>query len=89
MGHGDSLPEESTPPAERQAFREALDQVCARGMVLLTTDGRTTVPLHEVERQAIEAAVARFGGDKSKAARALQVGRSTLYRKLRTAPWSG
>lgn len=53
----------------------------------LTTDAGTTVPLHEIERQALEAAVVRFAGDKSKAARALQIGRSTLYRTLTRAPW--
>ncbi len=72
---------------------------CARATVTdmptvrLTTDAGTTVLLHEIERQAIEAALARFGGNnaraKSKAARALGIGRSTLYRKLRTAAWHG
>jgi DNA-binding NtrC family response regulator len=38
--------------------------------------------LEELERQAIERAIAHFGGNLSDAARQLGIGRSTLYRKL-------
>ncbi len=43
-----------------------------------------TVPssMEEIERQAIEATLDYTKGDKSHAARALGIGRKTLYRKL-------
>ncbi len=39
-------------------------------------------PLAEIERRAIEATLAYTGNDKTRAARALGIGRKTLYRKL-------
>jgi DNA-binding NtrC family response regulator len=38
--------------------------------------------MDEIERQAIEATLDYTGGDKTHAARALGIGRKTLYRKL-------
>jgi DNA-binding NtrC family response regulator len=38
--------------------------------------------MEEIERQAIEATLDYTEGDKSHAARALGIGRKTLYRKL-------
>jgi DNA-binding NtrC family response regulator len=46
----------------------------ASGMVL---------PLQEVERMAIEQALAYTRGDRSMAAHLLGIGRTTLYRKLK------
>jgi DNA-binding NtrC family response regulator len=40
-------------------------------------------PLDELERQAIEDALAQANGDKLEAARLLSIGKTTLYRKLR------
>jgi DNA-binding NtrC family response regulator len=39
-------------------------------------------PIDEIERRAIEATLDYTGGDKTRAARALGIGRKTLYRKL-------
>src|SRR5215212_7101085 len=49
-----------------------------------TTTFEITVPssMEEIERQAIEATLDYTEGDKSHAARALGIGRKTLYRKL-------
>ena len=49
-----------------------------------TTTFEVTVPssMEEIERQAIEATLDYTKGDKSHAARALGIGRKTLYRKL-------
>ena len=49
-----------------------------------TTRFEVTVPssMEEIERQAIEATLDYTAGDKSHAARALGIGRKTLYRKL-------
>lgn len=50
-------------------------------------DGRSLdveiVPLAEMERQAIVAALLQVKGDKPEAARRLGIGKSTLYRKLK------
>ncbi|MBA3847060.1 MAG: hypothetical protein H0X45_10485, partial [Planctomycetes bacterium] len=40
------------------------------------------LPVDEVERRLILATLAQVGGNKSKAARQLQIGLKTLYRKL-------
>ena len=41
------------------------------------------VPLHELERQAIEHALQQTQGDRTEAALLLGIGRTTLYRKLK------
>jgi DNA-binding NtrC family response regulator len=41
------------------------------------------MPLHEVERRAIENALIQTRGDRTEAAHLLGIGRTTLYRKLR------
>mgnify|MGYP001601873037 CR=1 FL=1 len=48
----------------------------------LAADGEVT-PLETLERELIEFALKRYSGRMSKVARALGIGRSTLYRKLR------
>jgi len=40
------------------------------------------LPMDEVEKRMIIATLAHCGGNKSKAARQLQIGLKTLYRKL-------
>jgi sigma-54 dependent transcriptional regulator, acetoin dehydrogenase operon transcriptional activator AcoR len=62
-------PNSATPPPDRPASPEARD-----------TESRR---LHEVERLAIEQAVAAAGGNLSLAAKQLGVSRNTIYRKLR------
>jgi DNA-binding NtrC family response regulator len=46
-------------------------------------DGNRIVPLAEVERQTILSALERLNGDKLMTARALGIGKTTLYRKLK------
>jgi two-component system, NtrC family, response regulator AtoC len=41
-----------------------------------------TLPLDEVERRHLRAALAHFGGNKSQTARSLGIGRRTLYEKM-------
>ena len=43
--------------------------------------------LAELEQQAIQAALARFGGDKRAAAKALGISRAKVYQRLKE--WSG
>ncbi len=56
-----------------------------------TTTFEVTVPssMEEIERQAIEATLDYTGGDKTHAAKALGIGRKTLYRKLEQYNGSG
>jgi DNA-binding NtrC family response regulator len=46
-------------------------------------DAAATIPLRELERQAILRAVEEAGGDKLLAAKRLGIGKTTLYRKLK------
>ena len=49
----------------------------------LPTDYHKIVPIEEIERREVLRAVAISGGNVIKAAHALQVGKTTLYRRLR------
>jgi len=51
--------------------------------------GVEVVPMPQVERMAIERAMTATRGDRRKAAVALGVGRTTLYRKLKQFGWEG
>jgi DNA-binding NtrC family response regulator len=53
-----------------------------RTMPAVTSQG-SIVPLHEVERRAIEQALVYTRGDRTTAAHLLGIGRTTLYRKLK------
>ncbi|MEZ5355577.1 MAG: sigma 54-interacting transcriptional regulator [Bryobacteraceae bacterium] len=46
-------------------------------------DANAILPLHEVEKQHIQRALRAAGGDRSRAAYMLQIGRTTLYRKIK------
>jgi transcriptional regulator with PAS, ATPase and Fis domain len=46
-------------------------------------NGRKIVPMAELERQTILAAITELNGDKLQAARLLGIGKTTLYRKLK------
>jgi len=48
----------------------------------LATEKRI-VPLYELEKHAIENAIASLNGDKLMAAKLLGIGKTTLYRKLK------
>jgi DNA-binding NtrC family response regulator len=53
------------------------------GAALSLTDGSGDVrPLEDIERDVIRFAIAHYRGQMSEVARKLQIGRSTLYRKL-------
>ena len=79
----EDLPEAISQIALRERDRVKVERAKA------ASEGRTTtfevtVPssMEEIERQAIEATLDYTAGDKSHAARALGIGRKTLYRKL-------
>lgn len=79
----EDLPEAITKIALRERDRVKVERAKA------ASEGRTTtfevtVPssMEEIERLAIEATLDYTDGDKSHAARALGIGRKTLYRKL-------
>lgn len=54
----------------------------AHGLALGEGQGRT-IPLRDLEREAILRAIVEAGGDKVRAAGMLQIGKTTLYRRLR------
>jgi two-component system response regulator HydG len=79
----EDLPEAITKIAlqERDRIKVERAKAASEGR---TTTFEVTVPssMEEIERQAIEATLDYTDGDKSHAARALGIGRKTLYRKL-------
>jgi DNA-binding NtrC family response regulator len=52
------------------------------GMLTLLDAHGDVRPLDEIEAEAIRFAIAHYRGQMSEVARRLQIGRSTLYRKL-------
>ncbi|HEX4297971.1 MAG TPA: sigma-54 dependent transcriptional regulator [Devosia sp.] len=79
-----ALPAPSAP-VHIDAVRPSRQQVAAREAIpdrFVGSDGEVT-PLEAVERELIAFALRRYDGRMSKVARALGIGRSTLYRKLR------
>jgi two-component system response regulator HydG len=79
----EDLPEAITKIAlqERDRIKVERAKAASEGR---TTTFEVTVPssMEEIERQAIEATLEFTSGDKSQAARLLDIGRKTLYRKL-------
>jgi DNA-binding NtrC family response regulator len=66
---------------ERSRTRGERERAAAEGRPV-TLDVRIPATVDEIERRAIEATLDYTGGDKTRAARALGIGRKTLYRKL-------
>jgi DNA-binding NtrC family response regulator len=67
---------------------DALAGAALDALALLNTDGQVR-PLEELEAQVIRYAVRHYRGQMSEVARRLQIGRSTLYRKLEALGLSG
>jgi transcriptional regulator with GAF, ATPase, and Fis domain len=79
----DDLPEAIAGRArEERAQRRGERQRAAAEGRALTLEVSVPAALEEIERRAIEATLDYTGGDKTRAARALGIGRKTLYRKL-------
>jgi transcriptional regulator with GAF, ATPase, and Fis domain len=80
----DDLPEQITRTVheERARTRGERERAAAEGR-RLTLEIPVPATVEEIERRAIEATLDYTGGDKTRAARALGIGRKTLYRKLR------
>ncbi|HEV2862643.1 MAG TPA: sigma 54-interacting transcriptional regulator [Pyrinomonadaceae bacterium] len=77
----DDLPEAISGAAREERARRRGERALAEGRSL-TLEVSVPAPLEEIERRAIEATLDYTGGDKTRAARALGIGRKTLYRKL-------
>jgi two-component system response regulator HydG len=75
LGRYDQLVVDDLPPSVRMHRASAL--------VLGGTDPNDLLPLAEVERRYIEHVLRAAGGNRTLAARLLQIDRKTLYRKLR------
>jgi DNA-binding NtrC family response regulator len=72
-----------TKPAEQKRLSEAADRVLEAHTCLPALLGLKTLPtLDELERRAIECALALTNGQVSQAAAMLGIGRATLYRKI-------
>ena len=88
IASGRQIELEDLPEAISKIALEARDRIKVE-RAKAASEGRTTtfevtVPssMEEIERQAIQATLDYTEGDKSHAARALGIGRKTLYRKL-------
>src|SRR6185295_15313524 len=95
IASGRAIELEDLPEAISKIALEERDQIKVE-RAKAASEGRTTtfeitVPssMEEIERQAIEATLDYTEGDKSHAARALGIGRKTLYRKLEQYNGSG
>ena len=95
IASGRQIELEDLPEAISKIALEARDRIKVE-RAKAASEGRTTtfevtVPssMEEIERQAIEATLDYTEGDKSHAARALGIGRKTLYRKLEQYNGSG
>jgi len=71
----------AAPAAQRP---ETFAQPRSMNLPLLGPDGHLR-PMHELEVEIIENAIAHYGGRLSQVARRLGIGRSTLYRKLQAS----
>jgi transcriptional regulator with GAF, ATPase, and Fis domain len=79
----DDLPQALTKNfvAAREQLRRERVEAAGEGRVI-TFEVNVPSSIDEIERLAIEATLDYTGGDKTRAARALGIGRKTLYRKL-------
>ena len=80
----DDLPEQISRVVreERARTRGERERAAAEGRHV-TLEISVPATIDEIERRAIEATLDYTAGDKTRAARALGIGRKTLYRKLR------
>ncbi|HEX8151270.1 MAG TPA: helix-turn-helix domain-containing protein, partial [Pyrinomonadaceae bacterium] len=80
----DDLPEAvSRPLLEERARTRTTRASAAREGRTVRLELEVPSTMDSIERRAIEATLDYTGGDKTRAARALGIGRKTLYRKLR------
>lgn len=69
--------------AEENIFDYSASQIAAYKHIIEYIDHKGEfIPLESIEQKLIKAAIDHYGGNMSKAAEKLQIGRSTLYRKL-------
>jgi DNA-binding NtrC family response regulator len=76
------VPQDQPPAAAVQSGTIAPDLPGPAGMLSLLDARGEARPLEELEAEAIRFAVNHYRGQMSEVARRLQIGRSTLYRKL-------
>lgn len=68
---------------EKPLTEQILETALSHALDRYRSFAASVVPLEELEKQAIEDAIAQANGDKLEAARLLSIGKTTLYRKLR------
>ena len=69
-------------PIEKVDLPTSITQSPSHLISKLAVESRV-IPLYEVEKQAIQTAIATLDGDKLLAAKLLRIGKTTLYRKLK------
>jgi len=74
-------PDLAAPPAAEPALAEP-DRRAPHGRLALIDATGDVRPLEEIESEVIRFAITHYRGQMSEVARRLQIGRSTLYRKL-------
>ncbi len=82
LNSGPLLHSEDLPSVLQTAAFRAQASAASTGSVAPPRD--RVLPLEDLERQAIQEALAITRGDRSRAAAMLQIGRTTLYRKLKS-----
>lgn len=73
----------ATDYLEKPLSEDVLENAISEALHRYRNFQASVVPLAELEKHAIEEAVAQVNGDKVKAAHLLSIGKTTLYRKLR------
>jgi DNA-binding NtrC family response regulator len=68
---------------EKPLDEPSLEKIISEALTHSRNFQPSVLPLEQLERQAIETALAQANGDKIEAARLLSIGKTTLYRKLR------
>ena len=76
-------PAPANEPAVRAGPREPAKRHPGEDQLFADMTASTILPLEELERNAVEKAVSLFGGNVGRAAEALGINPSTLYRKLK------
>src|SRR5215510_4918058 len=69
-------------PASAESMTAAPDRSAPHGRLALVDSTGDVRPLEEIESEVIRFAITHYHGQMSEVARRLQIGRSTLYRKL-------
>jgi transcriptional regulator of acetoin/glycerol metabolism len=86
FGQMHGVPVQVTSPEQQQTSGQGADVVSlvpGHGAATTTGEGANVATINQLESVAIENAIAAFKGNLTEAAKALGIGRATLYRKVK------